>query len=390
LRFLAPPQQPDLVQVHSAWEQFVGAGAPPSPHLRGYVARAWERSRAAGCDPFQPKAHLLSARDTEALLAAQARLVTVVGPFLHALSAAAGDDRHAAMLADGNGRLLQVVADRETAADENFPAPGALLAERTSGANGVGTALAENGYVELVGPEHYIEGFQVFTCQGAPLEGPAGGCAGVLSMSVRRLETADKVRDILFCASEAAACELLSSWLKDAVSTQVEPVLEKLRQDMVQRIAVTRLRLELAARQIAGGTDATTTIDAAIHLSRKFGRQAALWRSLALSHAGAIESIRLEDLVADLLELLQTEARVASVQFAWGEVQTVRVVADRPTLLRQLLNAALTSIQASAVGAAIEVSVRKRNHVGSVTMIERGTDSDLAPVLRQVDFPALD
>lgn len=363
--------------------------APPSPHLRSYVARAWERSRAAGCDPYQGRAHLLSARDTQALLAQQARFVSVVGPFLSALSAAAGADRHAAMLADGNGRLLQVVADGETAADENFPGPGTLLSEQTSGANGVGTALAENGYVELVGPEHFIEGFQVFTCQGVPLQGPAGGCVGVLSMSVRRLETADKVRDILFCASEAAACELLSSWLTDAVSTQVDPLLEQLRQDMVQRIAMTRLRLELAARQIARGADATTTIDAAIALSRKFGRQAALWRALALGHAGESESMRLADLVADLIELLQTEARVASVNFIWGEVQTVRVIADRPTLLRQLLNGLLTSIQAGAVGATIEVSVRQSDGVGSVAMVERGADGKVAHVPRTVDLLAL-
>ncbi len=388
MRFLAPPQQPDLSHVRSAWEQFVVSGAPPSPRLRSYVARAWERSRAARCDPYQGKAHLLSARDTEELLSQQARLVTVVGPFLSALSAAAGADRHAAMLADGDGRLLQVVADRETAADENFPGPGALLSERTSGANGVGTALAENGYVELVGPEHFIEGFHVFTCQGAPLEGPAGGCAGVLSMSVRRLETADKVRDILFCASEAAACELLSSWLTDAVSTQVDPLLEKLRQDMVQRIAVTRLRLELAARQIAGGTDATTTIDVAIQLSRKFGRQAALWRALALGHTAETESMRLADLVADLIELLQTEARVASVQFVWGQVQPIRVIADRPTLLRQLLNGLLTSIQAAASGAAIEVSIRRLDRLGALTMVERGIDGAVARVLR-IDLPAL-
>jgi hypothetical protein len=37
----------------------------------------------------------------------------------------------------------------------------------------------------------------------------------------------------------------------------------------------------------------------------------------------------------------------------------------------------------------IEVSVRKRERVASVTMIERGTAGDPARVLRQVDVAAL-
>ncbi len=99
--------------------------------------------------------------------------------------------------------------------------------------------------------------------------------------------------------------------------------------------------------------------------------------------------MRLADIVADLLELLQTEARVASVQFTWGEVQAVRVIADRPSLLRQLLNGLLTSIQAGAAGAVIEVSVRKLDGVGTVAMLERGPDGRAVRAPSSVDVPAL-
>ena len=211
--------------------------------VRPPIAQAWQRSRTAGCDPYQLRADVLSPTETLALLRAESGLVEIATPFLAALSLAAGAERHAAMLGDVSARVLKIVGDPETMADENFPRAGSLLSEATAGANGIGTALAEGSYVELVGPEHFIEGFHVFTCQGVPLLGLRRESVGVLSMSVRREETAVKVRDILFCASEAAECELLSERLTETLATAESQahILESLRQDIVQRIAMARL-----------------------------------------------------------------------------------------------------------------------------------------------------
>lgn len=355
MKFLSPQRHPDLTQVRQAWAAFLQGHAEPTPPLRPYVLRAWQRSRKAGCDPNAARADRLPPVQRDSLLADQRGFIDVLDPFLQALSRAAGPERHAAMLADADGRLLRLAGDRETVEDENFPQPGALLSEDAAGANGVGTALAESGYVELVGPEHFIEGFHVFTCQGVPLEGPRGEVAGVLSMSVRRLEAADRVRDILFCASEAASCELIARDL--AQSAARDRGLERLRQDVMQRVTQARLRLELAARQIAAGGAAHDTLETALSLSRQFERQAALWRDLALAPTGAAQAVDLSDLVEDFLALMQTEARIAGLRFVLLAADRLRVLDDRVTLARRLLSAALGAVQASTPGSTIEVCV---------------------------------
>lgn len=399
MRFLSPVRHPDLATVQRAWSHFVTTGACAPADVRPYVMRAWERSRAAGCDATQGRAQRLSAAQTAQLLQAQDGLVHVAAPFLSALSRAAGADRHAAMLADGQGRLLQVVGDEATLADENFPSPGTLLSEAIAGANGVGTTLAENGYVELVGPEHYIEGFHAFTCQGVPLASPEAECAGVLSMSVRRLDTADRVRDILFCASEAAQCELLARWLSSATAGgERGATLERLRQDMVQRITMVRLRLELAARQIANGADATATIDAAHDLSRRFRRQSAIWRHLALTEVATPqpERIELADLAADFVDLLQTEARVAAVTLRWGRAARVIVVEDPRLLSQRLLSAFLTAMQTATLGATLEINIHEAGGRGYLHLMEAGAPKVLPmspmspmPPLATVSAPRL-
>jgi transcriptional regulator of acetoin/glycerol metabolism len=354
------------------------------------ILRAWQRSAAAGCDARQARADVLTADETIQLLRREHRLVAVATPFLGALSRAAGAERHAAMLGDGQGRVLKIMGDPETVADEDFPRAGSLLSETVAGANGIGTALAEGAYVELVGAEHYIEGFHVFTCQGVPLQGLRGEPVGVLSMSVRRQETASRVRDILFCASEAAECELLSERLSETLSllAPLEQVLECLRQDVIQGIAMARLKFELAAREIAAGADASATLRAAQRLIDKFRREATVWRNLVGQGTSAVEPIALADLVEDFVALLGTEARVAQIDLVWKQAERLVVLDDVQALSQRLLQLFLDAMRAAAPGGVIEIRIGAREGQAAVSLTRvaveghRTERTAMAPLLR--------
>lgn len=375
MNFLSNVVHPDVDHVRGAWERYVRHEDLAPDTLRPYVLRAWNRARAGGCNPHLARADLLAESETQQLLAQHQEVITATAPFLGALSRAAGSSRHAAMLADTDGRLLRLVGDAETMADENFPRPGSLLDEAHAGANGVGTSIAENGYVELVGPEHFIEGFQAFTCQGVPITGPQG-TVGILSMSVRTLATADRVRDILFCATEAVECDLLAKWLSSTSGQEMSHLLERLRQDMVQRLTTARLRMELAARRIAAGADVTTMVQASRTMSGQFARQAETWRLLAIERTGPaqIEQLELADIVQDLLDLLATEARVMGLQFEWAAADRVRVLDDRQALTRRLLGAVLSTLQRAAAGSTLLVEVGAVAGLGRAAFGERLAD----------------
>ncbi len=377
MKFLSTARFPNLEVVRRAWREYALEGGKLSPDVRPYVNRAWRRSRALGCDPQLHRAETLSSAATARLLTQRNELRRQLDPFLTALSRAAAPDRHAAILSDEYGHILQIAADEETSTDDAFPHAGALLSEATSGANGVGTALAEDAYVELVGPEHYMEGFHPFTCQGVPVHSPDGTITAVLSMSVRRLETADRVRDILFCASEAAECELLADWLAYSADSTQAPVLERLRQDIVQKLAIARLRLEQAAAQLSNGASASDPLDAAVEYARKFKRQAQMWRALATDESAIpeIERIDFTDLVADFMDLLQTEARVALVRLTWGCVARLAVLEAPQVLAKQVLAAFLSAIQESTAGALIEVNLFKEEKLGKLQLRAVNPDS---------------
>lgn len=351
--------------VREAWRRYVSTGALSGRSLREPIRLAWERCHDHGTSPVQARAESLSGEGTEQLLAARAELVTAARPYLTSLSRAAGSERHAAMLGDERAVVLDLVGDHETVhGPEPFPGPGALLAEEVSGANGIGTPLAGGEYVELVGPEHFIGGFHVFTCQGTPVRSPDGSVAGVISTSVRRVEASARLRDILVCAAHGIEAELLRARLEEdvrrVVSSPSAGTLSRLRDDVTQSYTSARVRLEAASRGAAErGLDATLAlIGHAQRAIERFRRQAALWRELAADEIGAPRRIALERLAGDVVDILQTEARVRRVELGAKALEPAAVRADGRALARAIFAAVLDALEGAGPGGAVHVSTR--------------------------------
>lgn len=148
---------------------------------------------------------------------------------------------------------------------------------------------------------------------------------------------------------------------------------------MVQRIAMARLQLEVAAQRIVAGADATTMLEAALQLSRKFARQSTLWRALAIRRdQPQPEPIELADFVTDFLELMETEARVAGVQLRTQEVERVTVLEDVGVMAWRVLDRLLSAMQSSLPGSVLEVSVTRGEAVGQVVVRARTESTTVA------------
>jgi transcriptional regulator of acetoin/glycerol metabolism len=349
--------------TREAWRKYVSVGSLAPERVREPVFRAWVRCHDHGTSPLQPQAEALSPDGTEALLAQRAALISAARPFMAALSRAAGNERHAAMLGDEGAVVLDIVGDEQTVhGPEPFPGPGALLAEEVSGANGIGTPLAASEYVELVGPEHFIGGFHVFTCQGVPFRAPEGNVAGVISTSVRRVEASARLREILICAARGIEAELVRARLEEDVrrvlATGAGTALARLRDDVLQSYATARVRLDAAARTApTQGIDATLRVIAgaqrAIDL---FARQAGLWRELASSEVGVSQRVALDALVRDLVELLGTEARTRRVELQKGALEPATAHADPRALARDVFTALIEAFDSAESGGTVHLS----------------------------------
>lgn len=354
-----------------AHRRYVSVGKLCPELLREPVFRAWERSHVSGASARRLKAVVLEANETERLLSAEEPLIRAAKPYMRALSQAAGEDHHyAAMLGDSRAVVLDVVGHEQNArGPEGVPVPGSLLAESVSGANGIGSPLAEGGYVEIIGPEHFVEGFHLFTCQGIPLRDPDGAVVGVICVSGRRPQMVQRLREILVCAARGMEVELLRSRIEEDVKRVVatgeldEALLEKLRQDLVQSQAAARLEVELAAKSLGRSRPveyATKLLSLAQRSMDSFQRQGALWRDLVSRARGASCVIDLDARLAVLAELLKTEAATSGITIEIEQAdEGISVLADPQKLSRDLFRAFLFAFDAAQGGGLVRARARR-------------------------------
>ena len=89
------------------------------------------------------------------------------------------------LLCDGEGAILAVSGDDGFArhAERIFLRSGARWGEASKGTNAIGTALAEQSEVQVLGAQHFFAQHSFLSCSACPLLGPDGQLLGVLYIS---------------------------------------------------------------------------------------------------------------------------------------------------------------------------------------------------------------
>jgi len=384
--------RPNARITNEVWRHYVAARTLPDDVLRGPVDRAWRRCDLAGASPLAMNAQELPPLQAQALLQERSDLIEASRPYMHALSQAAGPERHAAMLGDDNAVVLDVVGDAESVhGRQRVPGPGAVLSESHAGANGIGSPLAEGGYIELIGPEHFIEGFHLFTCQGVPINGPDGKTAGVLSTSVRRIEVSDRMREILYCAAKGIEAELMRRRLMADVaqllaSNNDGKLLEELEQDVVQLQGAARLRLEKAVllARSERQDDAVRLLATATELMRRFQQRSQLWREIASSDIGPPQYLDFAMYLQDIAALLTTESSVRGIELQLhGTDAPMMVFADSRDLRRRIFRAFLHAFEGSSAGRTLRIEAVVNEAIGVASVSFDGSrETALAVPLR--------
>lgn len=362
--------------AYEAARLYRSTGALPDKLLRPEIYQAWERSHCLGADPRRLRAETLTALDTERLAAQKAAFLTAAKPYMSALLHASGTRTHAVTLCEARAIVLDVMGDEQILkGPEPIPGPGSLLDESTAGANGLGTALAAGGYVELVGPEHFMEGLFHLTCQGIPVRDGTGQVVGALSTVVRSPEVSLRLREMLVCAAHGIEAELMHASLEARLAhllanpNPTHQVLERLYLDLIQKHAAARMRVELASEQFRLGLSlsALDVLKLAFASLEAYRREAAFWSAMASPQQQPPASVQLDEVARDLGLLLEGEAANHRCKLVLLELEPVTVQAD-PCALRLALLRALLAALAQSRGGAVLIQVRRQLGLGLVSL----------------------
>lgn len=162
------------------------SGCDVPVEVRSDVVDSWQRCRAYGVDPddLDFPIHDVDLDPTFSRAAF---------PVLDRLSERLSATRTALVLASNAGEISgRWGGDRTVMAelDRVLAVPGACMAERHAGTNGVGTTIELDRPVVISGAEHFAQLFQSFTCVGAPIHHPlTRQPLGVLDLVCRVTDT---------------------------------------------------------------------------------------------------------------------------------------------------------------------------------------------------------
>ena len=188
---------------------YLSTGDADSGAVSDFVAASWRRSRGAGVAADGGEVPFIGDIDISS------RLVRYSQPIIDRLIDATEDIPLSIALCDNKARVLTRVDTTRTIGlllDGIFLAPGFDYAEGHIGTNGVGTALEAGRSVQIVGPEHFHERFQPYSCSGALIRDPmTGRIEGVLDLTCLTEHSTPMLHSIV----RSAATDIEQSLLHD-------------------------------------------------------------------------------------------------------------------------------------------------------------------------------
>jgi transcriptional regulator of acetoin/glycerol metabolism len=167
-----------------AWDSFINdqelvEGINPD------IAASWERCRNYGVDYNDGIGAQLEPKRIEKLLEENKQLLDIARPIMTNLHDLVIGSHFALLLTDRNGYILErfgddVVKDRACKIRFNL---GSLWTEEAVGTNAIGTSLAMDRPIQVIGAEHYCATHHDWVCAATTIHGINGEVVGCLNMS---------------------------------------------------------------------------------------------------------------------------------------------------------------------------------------------------------------
>ncbi|MEE2945763.1 MAG: sigma 54-interacting transcriptional regulator [Pseudomonadota bacterium] len=168
----------------SDWERYINdePGFTPS-QLKPYVLASWERCRIYGVDPETRGFDFVSPENLKARRDSNLDLIETAVPYVENLYQIIHHTGAIITLSDAENVIIHVDAQRDSRILKHFPKLGTDQSEKIAGSNGIGTALAARGPVEIVGADHWFRHNHNWACYAAPIS-YRGSIIGALDLTI--------------------------------------------------------------------------------------------------------------------------------------------------------------------------------------------------------------
>ncbi|MCH6264910.1 sigma-54-dependent Fis family transcriptional regulator [Neobacillus citreus] len=174
------------ILLNRTWERFVKEDVLDSSRISKRILESWYRCKESNVDPFLVKGKtVLFGDEYFSKVSENETLLKIATPYIQSLWRSIKDKSRIIILTDANGYVLKVIRDSiiDPICNQLNLIEGVKWTEKEVGTNAIGTALAIEEPIHVVGKEHYSRLSQNWTCSAAPIKNSRGELIGVLDIS---------------------------------------------------------------------------------------------------------------------------------------------------------------------------------------------------------------
>ncbi|MBU8916076.1 sigma-54-dependent Fis family transcriptional regulator [Bacillus sp. FJAT-29953] len=174
------------ILLNRTWERFVKEDVLDSSRISKQILESWYRCKESNVDPYLVKGKtVLFGDEYFSKVSENETLLKIATPYIQSLWRSIKEKSRIIMLTDANGYVLKVIRDSiiDPICNQLNLIEGVKWTEKEVGTNAIGTALAIEEPIHVVGKEHYSLLSQNWTCSAAPIKNSRGELIGVLDIS---------------------------------------------------------------------------------------------------------------------------------------------------------------------------------------------------------------
>jgi transcriptional regulator of acetoin/glycerol metabolism len=172
--------------MKESWREYVKT-KKVSENVRNVILESWRRCEKMGVNYMRGRGTRVSDAWLKESISRKTELINLTRPILENVYSMVKSTSYSVVLTDEKGVIIDLIINndiKDIHDNLNF-VKGSLWDEKSVGTNAIGTCLAIDKPMQVIGAEHYCEYHHRWTCSAAPIHNSKGEIIGCFDISGR-------------------------------------------------------------------------------------------------------------------------------------------------------------------------------------------------------------
>jgi transcriptional regulator of acetoin/glycerol metabolism len=209
------------------WQEYMDTGEL-SENMRPEIVESWHRCEAMKVDHLGGRGTKVSEEESVRSIAKKKELIEVSRPIMENVFEMVKNTSYSVVLTDEQGIIIDLIINKDLEEKHvllNF-VKGSKWDEQSVGTNAIGTCLAIDKPIQVIGAEHFCEYHHKWTCSAAPIHNNRGEIIGCFDLSGRAEDVQTHTYGIAVSSANCIEKQLMISESFEFLNTTMNSIIE--------------------------------------------------------------------------------------------------------------------------------------------------------------------